>query len=186
MKHCPVREPRLRRHLLSTFTRLLPVLPVLLALSAAPALARSTDRNHPLTADADRNDCIIEDDAPCMLIGNVHIRQGTLDIQAERADLRLSGGEVRSVLLNGTPVRMRQESDSGGTINAAANEAHYDLATDVLTLTQNASVQQPGRSSIAGERITYNTRTHQVQGGGAGGGRVRLQFEPQNKDGNPR
>jgi len=166
----------------------LPLLALLLLAISSTAIARSDDRQQPLTADADRNDCIIEDGAPCMLIGNVHIRQGSLEIRAERADLRLARGEVRSVLLSGEPVHMTQDTDTGGTINATANEAHYDIATDILTLTQNADVQQPGRSRIAGERIVYNTRTHQVQGGGDGN-RVRLQFEPQNNNennGNPR
>jgi len=166
----------------------LPLFALLLAAVSATAFARSDDRKQPLTADADRNDCIIEDGAPCLLIGNVHIRQGTLDIRAERADLRLAGGEVRSVLLTGAPVRMTQDTDSGGTIHASGHEAHYEIASDILTLIQNADVQQPGRSRIAGERIVYNTRTHQVQGGGDGH-RVRLQFEPQNNgtgNGDPR
>jgi len=161
---------------------------ILIAIISSPAFAHSDDRKQPLTADADHNDCIIEDGAPCMLLGNVQIRQGTLDIRAERADLRLSGGEVRSVQLSGTPVHMTQDTDKGGTVNASANEAHYDIATDILTLTKNADVQQPGRSRIAGERIVYNTRTQQVQGGGDGN-RVRLQFEPQNtgrNNGDPR
>jgi len=165
---------------------------LLLAAASTEVFARSDDRNQRLTAEADHNDCIIEDNAPCILSGNVRIRQGTLDIHAERADLRLAGGEVRSVKLTAAPaapVRMTQETDNGGTINARANKADYDIASDVLILTENASVQQPGRSSIAGERIVYNTRTQQVQGGGEGNGRVRLQFEPQQKpdsNGTPR
>jgi len=176
MTHLLVRDNLLRLRL-SLFALLL------LTLSAS-VLARSDDRNQRLTADADRNDCIIEDDAPCILIGKVRIRQGTLDIHAERADLRLAEGEVRSVQLTGKPVRMSQKTDSGSTINATAQQADYDLATEVLILTQKARVQQPGRGSIAGEHIIYNIRTHQVQGGGEGNGRVRLQFEPQNKNEN--
>jgi len=174
MIHRLVRDDTLHSRLL------LLVLALGLAL-ASSAHARSDDRNHPLTADSDRNDCIIEDGAPCMLVGNVHIRQGSLDIRAERADLRLAEGEVRSVLLTGAPVQMTQQTDSGGTVNADAQEVHYDLTTEIITLTKQAQVQQPGRSSIAGERIVYNARTHQVQGGGEGSGRVRLQFEPQNR-----
>jgi len=158
-----------------------PLLALILAAASTTAHARSDDRNQHLTADADRNDCIIADDAPCILSGKVRIRQGSLDIRAERADLRLAGGEVRTVKLTGEPVHMTQQTDSGGTINASANQADYDLASEVLILTEQASVEQPGRSSIAGERIVYNTRTNQVQGGGEGSGRVRLQFEPQNK-----
>jgi len=174
MIHLPVRDNALRPCLLLLFA-------LLLACMSASVSARSDDRNQRLTADADRNDCIIEDDAPCVLTGNVRIRQGSLDIRAARADLRLAEGEVRTVKLTGKPVKMTQKTDNGSTINASANQADYDLASEVLVLTEKATVQQPGRGSIAGEHIIYNTRTHQVQGGGEGGGRVRLQFEPQNK-----
>lgn len=156
---------------------------LLVLAAAAPfqAPAKSTDRNQTLVVDADRNDCTLDESGPCIVSGNVHIVQGTLDIQAARADIRQSGGEPRQVKLTGSPVRMKQEMDAGGTMNATAGQIDYDLQADTVIFTGKAVVQQPGRGSIAGERIVYNMRTGQVQGGGEGGGRVRLQFEPRNK-----
>lgn len=147
---------------------------------ASAAIARTSDRNQKLNAEADTSDCRMVDNAPCILAGNVLITQGTLDIRAARADFTIRDGDIRVAKLSGSPARMRQEMDNGGTMNATAARIDYDLAQDTIVLTGGASIQQPGRGSIAGERIVYNTRTGQVQGGGDGG-RVKLQFEPRNR-----
>lgn len=159
---------------------------LLAAVALAPAVfAKSTDRNQTMSADADSSDCRMVDNAPCVLSGNVHITQGTLDIQAARADFTIRDGDIRVARLTGAPVRMSQEMDNGGRMNATAARIDYDLAQDTIVLTGNASIQQPGQGSIAGERIVYNTRTGQMQGGGEGSGRVRLQFEPRSRAATP-
>lgn len=150
------------------------------AMVASDASARTSDRNQTLNTESDTSDCRMVDNAPCTLAGNVHITQGTLDINSARADFTIADGEIRVAKLTGSPVRMSQEMDDGGRMNAAASRIDYDLRSDTITLTGNASIQQPGQGSIAGERIVYNMRTGQIQGGGQGG-RVRLQFEPRNK-----
>jgi len=151
------------------------------ALFASVAQARTSDRDKPLNTESDSSDCRMVDNAPCTLSGNVHITQGTLNIRSARADFTISDGEIRVAKLSGTPVRMSQEMDDGGRMNAAASRIDYDLRADTITLTGDASIQQPGRGSIAGERIVYNTRTGQVQGGGGEGSRVKLRFEPRNR-----
>jgi lipopolysaccharide export system protein LptA len=159
---------------------------LLAAVVLAPAVfAKSTDRNQTLNADADRSDCRMVDNAPCILSGNVEIRQGTLDIRAARADFTIRDGEIRVARLTGAPVRMSQELDDGGRMDATASRIDYDLAEDTIVLTGGASIQQPGQGSIASERIVYNTRTGQIQGGGDSGSRVRLQFEPRNRPATP-
>ncbi|MCR6662768.1 MAG: lipopolysaccharide transport periplasmic protein LptA [Luteimonas sp.] len=150
------------------------------AILAGDASAKSTDRNQTLNAESDTSDCRMVDNAPCILSGNVKITQGTLDIQAARADFTIRDGDIRVAKLTGSPVRMSQEMDNGGRMNATASRIDYDLAQDTIVLLGNASIQQPGHGSIAGERIVYNTRTGQMQGGGEGS-RVRLQFEPRNR-----
>ena len=159
---------------------------LLLAIAACAcmhaALARSSDRNQTMKVDADRSDCTVVESGPCVLTGNVHIVQGTLVIQAARADIRQGDGDIKSVRLTGSPVRLRQEMDNGGTMIATAAQVDYDLQQDTVVFTGGAVVQQPGRGSISGERIVYNMRTGQVQGGGGEkGGRVSLQFEPRNR-----
>lgn len=160
---------------------------LLAAVVLAPAaLAKSTDRNQTMNADADRSDCRMVDNAPCVLSGNVEIRQGTLDIRAARADFTIRDGQIRVARLTGSPVRMSQELDSGGRMNATAARIDYDLGQDTIVLTGGASIQQPGQGSIASERIVYNTATGQIQGGGGdSNSRVRLQFEPRNRPAPP-
>lgn len=151
------------------------------ALACAGAVpAKTSDRNQTMKVDADRSDCTVTDSGPCVLTGNVHIVQGSLEIQAARADIRQGDGDIQSAKLSGSPVRLKQDMDNGGTMNATASQVDYDLQQDTVVFTGKAVVQQPGQGSISGERIVYNMRTGQVQGGGDGG-RVSLQFEPRNK-----
>lgn len=153
---------------------------------AGVALAKSSDRNQTLNAEAQTSDCRMVDNAPCILSGNVEIKQGTLDIRAARADFTIRDGEIRVARLTGSPVRMSQELDSGGRMNATASRIDYDLGQDTIVLTGGASIQQPGQGSIASERIVYNTATGQIQGGGGdSNSRVRLQFEPRNRPAPP-
>lgn len=153
-----------------------------LFLGASGAWAKSSDRNQRLNVKADSTDCSLEESGPCVFSGGVHIVQGTLDIQSSKADIRRGGGEIRSVQLTGGPVRMKQQMDDGGWMNATAARIDYDLGNDTVVFSGEAFVQQPGRGSIAGERIVYNMATGQVQSGAAaGGGRVNMTFEPKNK-----
>lgn len=146
------------------------------------AIAKTNDRNQTLNTDSARTDCSINDNGPCLLIGSVHIQQGTLDIQAAKADIRRDNGDINLVKLTGSPVQMKQQSDDGGWINATAAQIDYDMPNDTIILTGNANVQQPGKGSISGGRIVYNSRTSQVQSGGdGGGGRVQMRFEPKTK-----
>ena len=161
-------------------TSLLLVLAVLALPMAAPA--KTSDRNQRTNVDADSNDCSVNDTGPCVFAGNVVIDQGTLNILAARADIRRADGEIKTVKLTGSPVKMKQQNDDGGWMNATSSQIDYDLPNDTIVFTGNAVVQQPGRGSISGGRIVYNTRTGQVQSGGAaGGGRVSMTFEPKNK-----
>ena len=149
----------------------------------AAAMAKTSDRNQTMSTQSDRTDCSVADNAPCLLIGSVHVVQGTLDIKAAKADVRRAAdGEISLVKLTGSPVQMKQQNDDGGWVNATAAQIDYDMPNDTITLSGDASVQQPGRGGITGGRIVYNTKTGQVQSGGAsGGGRVNMTFEPKNK-----
>ncbi|ATD68293.1 MULTISPECIES: lipopolysaccharide transport periplasmic protein LptA [Luteimonas] len=154
---------------------------LLLAALAVPmgAAAKSSDRNQPIDVDAGTSDCSVSDERlPCLLTSGVTITQGTLEIQATRADLRRSNGEFQRVILNGSPVKMKQQMDDGGWVDATAAQADYNMPSDTVVLTGNAVVNQPGQGKIEGQRIVYNMSTGRVQGGGEGQGRVRMQFQP--------
>ena len=150
------------------------------ALATGAASARSTDRTKPMDVEAGSTDCSVDANGPCTFSGNVHITQGTLDIQAGHADVRRGGGDIRSVKLTGSPVVMKQQMDDGAMMNARASRIDYDLPADTIVLSGDAFVEQPGESSIRSERIVYNMRTGQVQSGGEGNGRVKLRLMPKN------
>jgi lipopolysaccharide export system protein LptA len=153
-------------------------------LAPGTASAKTSDRNQQTRISAASNDCSLEESGPCIFSGDVRINQGTLDISAGKADLRRANGEIQSVQLSGGTVKLKQQNDDGGWVNASAAQIDYDLTKDTVVLSGNAVVNQPGRGSISGERIIYNMRTSQVQSGAAAGdtgGRVNMTFEPKNK-----
>ena len=167
----------------------LPTLAVLAAaLAAAPAWAKSSDRNQPMDLTSNTQDCMLADDGgPCVFTGNVRIVQGTLDVRADKADVRRGGGDIRRVILTGSPAQLKQELDDGGIIDASANTVDYDLQTETVVFTGNARIDQAGRGSMSGGRIVYNMATGRVQGGGQDGGQIRTRILPKgasaNRDG---
>jgi len=149
------------------------------ALAAAPAWAKSSDRNQPMDLTSNTQDCLLADDSgPCVFTGNVRIVQGTLDVRADKADVRRGGGDIRRVILTGSPAQLKQELDDGGIIEASASTVDYDLQTETVVFTGNARIDQAGRGSMSGGRIVYNMATGRVQGGGQDGQQIRTRILP--------
>jgi len=149
------------------------------ALAAAPAWAKSSDRNQPMDLTSNTQDCSLVDDAgPCVFTGDVRIVQGTLDVRAAKADVRRGGGDIRRVILTGSPVRLKQELEDGGLIDATAANVDYDLQTETVVFTGDVELNQPGRGTMSGGRIVYNMTTGRVQGGGQDGGQIRTRILP--------
>jgi len=149
---------------------------VLAALLPATAVAKSSDRNQPMTLDSDNSDCTQTGNARCIFTGNVVITQGTLDIRAERAEIVQRNGETEQVILTGKQARMKQEMDDGSTMNAVADRIVYEPPKEILTLTGNYKVDSP-RGSNSGQRMVYNMASGQMQSGGDGT-RVRTVLQP--------
>lgn len=154
------------------------VLLLVLLVASGVVLARSSDRNQPLDVESDSNDCSIADDGPCTFTGNVHLVQGSLDVHAARADVQRGGGDIRRVVLTGSPVTLTQQLDNGSRLDAHATKVDYDMTTDTVVFTGDAVIDQPGRGNIEGQRIAYNMKTGQVQSGGQAGGRVKMRILP--------
>ncbi|MBW3549689.1 MAG: lipopolysaccharide transport periplasmic protein LptA [Proteobacteria bacterium] len=157
------------------------LLALVLAAASSTALARSSDRNQPMDIDAGASDYSLDESRPTVLSRGVIISQGTLDIRSNRATITQRNGEPVRVVLTGGPARLSQQLDNGEPMTAAANQLDYDLRTEVVVLTGDVRVAQPG-NTLSGERIVYNMQTGRVQGGGEGAGRVRMRILPRNTD----
>ncbi len=153
---------------------------VLLAglLACQPLLALESDRQQPLLINADSSDGTLGD-GRATLRGHVEIRQGTLLVKADQADVEKSEGKVREVLLTGSPVLLQQEIENEGLVTATANTITYQVATGIVTLTGNADVDHP-QYQISGELLVYDMNLQHFQGsGGDNNGRIRIQLEPE-------
>lgn len=146
------------------------------ALAAAPVLAKSGDRNQPMDINADRTDAVMDDTGVSVLEGNVTIRQGTLAVDADRAEVHRAAGDIQRIVLTGAPVRLRQVSDTGEPMDAQARQVTYTLTEDIMLLTGAVKVEQP-RGTLTGETVRYDMATGRVNGGGDGQ-RVSLRILP--------
>lgn len=144
--------------------------------SALPAL--ETDRQQPLFVNADSTDGTLGDGI-AVLRGNVEIRQGTLLVRADVAEVEKAEGRVRYVLLTGNPVLLQQEIENEGLVSATAQRINYQVATGIVTLTGAADVQHP-QYHVSGEELVYDMNQQHFSGtGGEGSGRVRIQLAPE-------
>ncbi len=143
---------------------------------AAPAFAKSSDRQQPMDINADNMDALLEDNSVSTLVGNVRIRQGSLEVDADKAEVHRAAGEIDRIVLTGAPVRLRQMSDQGEPMNASARQIVYSMTSELMVFTGDVVVEQP-RGTLRGETLKYNLTTGRVDGGGDGA-RVSLRILP--------
>jgi len=155
---------------------------LLLAMPGA-LLALESDRQQPLEVNADSTDGSLGDGI-ATLKGNVEIRQGTMLIRSDLAEVEKVDGRVRKFELNGNPVHLQQEIEEEGLVTAEAKNVVYMVATGIVTLTGEADVIHP-QYHISGEVLEYDMNTQHFQGsGGDGNGRIRIRLEPEVVPGN--
>ena len=151
----------------------------MLAASCVSSLhALQTDRQQPLEINADSTDGTLGD-GKAELRGNVLIRQGSLMIKADIAEVEKVEGRVREVILTGEPVHLEQEIEEQGRVHATANRIEYRVATGLVTLTGAADVQHP-EYKISGDVLNYDLNQQHFQGSGEEeNGRIRIELDPE-------
>jgi len=150
---------------------------VLLFLSGH-SMALESDRKQPLEINADATEGTLGD-GKAVLSGNVEIRQGSMLVQADVAEVEKVDGRVRYVILTGKPVHLEQEIEEEGLVQANAMRIEYEVATGIITLTGTAEVVHP-QYHVSGEELKYDMNLQHFQGsGGDGNGRIRIQLDPE-------
>lgn len=150
----------------------------LLYLPAGVLSALESDRQQPLEVHADATDGTLGD-GKAVLKGNVEIRQGTLMVEADLAEVEKVEGRVRTVTLTGEPVKLQQEIEEQGLVTAQARRIEYEVATGIITLRGSADVVHP-QYQVRGEILIYDMKLQHFQGnGGDGNGRIRIQLDPE-------
>lgn len=157
--------------------RLLPLL-CLLSFSMS-AVALESDRQQPLEINANATDGTLGDGITTMR-GDVEIRQGTLHITADEAEVKKADGRVQAVTFRGRPAFLEQEIEEQGLVKATAATIDYQVATGIVTLTGNADVQHP-QYQISGDTLTYDLEAQHFEGSSAedGNGRIHIRLDPE-------
>lgn len=167
----------MRLRLLANAIRL-PSLLVAAGVLLAPAavLAKSSDRNQDMLLDSDTTDGVLDGNSTTVWTGNVSLKQGSLEIKAQRAELTQRNGDPSRAVFTGKQVKMRQQLDDGSWMDAQADRVEYDMTSETITFIGNYTVKSD-RGSNSGQRMVYNTKTGNIQSGGDGS-RVRTVIKP--------
>lgn len=175
---------------------LIPLLPLLAALTTLPVAlelrAERADRAKPMTVDADKPGSVDLQRQVIVFNGNVSVTQGTLNLRAERVELRETKDGQRQAMALGSserPAYFRQKLDTPGeSVEASAERIEYDSRTETLKFLGAAQWRRLRGSELAdevlGHTITWDSKANvvQVAGGVATplnpSGRIRAVFAP--------
>ena len=150
-----------------------------LLVPAFAASAKSTDRNQDMNIDAGAQSGTLIGDGKTTLSQGVVITQGTLDLRSSDAEIYMKDGEAVRAVFTGKQAKLKQQLDDGSWMDASADRIDYDIKSEVLVMTGNYHVKS-ARGTNAGQKMTYNTRTGEMNSGGDGT-RVRTVIPPKNK-----
>lgn len=154
---------------------------VVLSTTSMFAIALPSDRNQPITLEAERA-TYNDKTGVTTYSGNVEIVQGTLKINANSIVGNLnSNRKITSVTASGSPAKFQQQLESNrGIARGEAAKIVYNAENGIITLTGNAYLYQDG-ASIRGNNLRYsiNKGDIEVSGGGnsgTGGSKNRIQI----------
>lgn len=150
-----------------------------LLIFSLPSQALQSDRQQPLEINANSTDGTLGDGITTMR-GDVEIRQGSLRITADEAEVKKVDGRVQSVTFRGRPVFLEQEIEGQGRVRATARIIDYQVANGMVTLTGDADVQHP-QYRISGDSLIYDLKAQHFEGNSAenGNGRIHIRLDPE-------
>ena len=155
---------------------------LLATLPVSTAFALSSDREQPIHINADSM-VAEEPKGYSHYLGNVHITQGSLKVDADEVYIYLVDGLLDKLIIIGEPAKLQQIPDnSTEVVYSRAKRMEYFASTDRLLLMKDAEVWQ-GANRFSGEHIEYDTLNSRVSANSNGqeAGRIRAVIIPQKK-----
>ena len=163
-----------------------------LGLVSPPAQAEKADRSKPMTLESDQPCTVNLQKQTSLCSGNVVISQGTLQIRADRLELRESADGHQTAIATGAsgkPASYRQKRDGvDEVVEGRAQRIDYDSRNGTLRFEGAAQVRRllgaTQADEISGAVIVWDSlaETFNVRGGAPSaanpGGRVRAVIAP--------
>ena len=150
--------------------------PLLCLVVALPAAALEADRQQPMQINSDRFESGMDTNTT-VLTGNVRITQGSLVVNAARADVTQDKGEVARALLTGKPATLKQAMEGGGELNAQAGTIDYKLTEETVELSGDVVLERP-QGTLRSQRVVYSVKTGRLAAGEGVTGGVQLVIPP--------
>lgn len=101
--------------------------------------------------------------------GDVDISQGSLNIKADKVTIYSAAEEVTRITAEGKPASFKQQPEiTKGFVVAKANKIEYVISKKLITLTEDASIDQEG-SSISSNVINYDLEASRIEAAGEKG-----------------
>ncbi|MGD8784946.1 MAG: lipopolysaccharide transport periplasmic protein LptA [Thioalkalispiraceae bacterium] len=130
--------------------------------TANSAWALRSDREQPIDIRADRVE-IKEKEQISYYTGNVHLRQGSLDIKADKITVFFKQGKLDKIVIVGDPATFKQKpEDNKAVVKSSAQHMEYYAGKEYLVLKTNARVVQ-GDNRFSGDFIEYDTLNSTVK-----------------------
>ena len=132
-----------------------PVLALLLGAVVAPGVhALPDDREQPIHITADK---AVRDEKRGMTVysGNVHMRQGSMELEADSLTIFHDAENADQIIARGAPAKMRQRPEiEAELVHAHAGIITYFKLEDRVLLERDARVEQEG-DLVTGDSIDY-------------------------------
>ena len=151
-------------------------LTLLCLIVALPVSALEADRQQPMQINSDRFESGMDTNTT-VLTGNVRITQGSLVVNAARADVTQEKGEVARALLTGKPATLKQAMEGGGELNAQAGTIDYKLTEETVELSGNVVLERP-QGTLRSQRVVYSVKTGRLAAGEGVTGGAQLAIPP--------
>lgn len=154
----------------------------LMATYASSSLALPDDSEQPIYI---KSNSAVRDDKQGTTIyaGNVDMQQGSMRIKANKVTLHSTDESITRIVAEGSQEQLasfkQQPEPNAGDTEALAETIEYQVADDIITLINNASLTQADGSTISSNKITYDVNAARVEAGGENG-QVETVITPRN------
>lgn len=137
-----------------------------LSVFSPQVLALASDKDQPIHISSDRAE---RDEKSGLTVysGSVHMRQGTLKIDADRVIIYSEGNQVSKIIATGKPASYQQKPAEDKEIVVAKGETiEYLMDDEKLHLVKNASISQDNGNIMSGDLIRYDMKARVVKAEG--------------------
>ncbi|CNH69397.1 lipopolysaccharide ABC transporter substrate-binding protein LptA [Yersinia pekkanenii] len=146
--------------------------------ASLPAFALTGDTEKPVKVKSDKQDIKMLENTSTFS-GNVVIKQGTIEIKADKVVITRPDGDQSKMFIEGfgNPITFYQMQDNGKPVKGHSQKLRYEVTNEFITLTGDAYLEQLD-SNIKGDRITYLVKKQQMEAFSDKGNRVTTVLLP--------